>query len=218
MPYIDKKWILENLGQHLDTGGIYDDNKRCKKKSKIVSLLSKKWLSLAYNEFIVVDLETTGLNKNNDYIIEVAAIRYQKGYEVDKFVTLINPCVYIPAGVSRIHGIYNEHVANSPTIEKVLPRLLDYLGNSLLVAHNANFDIGFIEVWAGRLSYEPHWNYVDTISVAKKFIPGLPNYKQHTILDAIGYKQNRYHRAEDDCRGCAEIMNIGINSLISGTE
>ena len=182
--------------------------------SKIVSIFTQEWLNIAHKEFIVVDIETTGLDKNSNHIIEVAAIRYRNCAEVDKFVTLINPRIDIPHVTTRIHGITNKAVENSPTIETVMPELLKFLGNSLLTAHNANFDIGFIETWANKLGYKVGWNYVDTISIARRMIPGLINYKQATVLNAIGYEQSQYHRAEDDCRGCAQIMKLGVDSLI----
>ena len=190
-------------------------NKRVsiEKNSKIVSVLDSKWRNAAYKEFVALDIETTGLEKWNQYILEVAAIRYKKCEEVEKFVSLINPLATIPRYVSQIHGITNKTVENAPTIDIVLPQLLDFMGDNIIVAHNANFDIGFIEVWARRLGYDPYWNYIDTVSAAKKTIPGLPNYKQPTVLSAIGYKQDTYHRAEDDVRGCAEIMKYVFNKL-----
>jgi DNA polymerase III epsilon subunit family exonuclease len=183
------------------------------KQSEIVSLFTKEWFNLACTEFIALDIETTGLNRNYDYIIEVAAIKYQNCVEVDKFVTLINPKVPIPPEATAINGITDEMVKNSSSIETVLPQLLAFLGDKLLVGHYANFDISFIEVWAKQLGYSAKWNYIDTISIAKKLVPNLPNYKLITILNAIGYKQVNYHRAEDDCKGCAEIMKLGIKRL-----
>ncbi|MCL2173196.1 MAG: exonuclease domain-containing protein [Candidatus Bathyarchaeota archaeon] len=185
------------------------------KQSEIVSLFTQEWFNLACKEFIALDIETTGLNRNSDYILEVAVIKYQNSIEVDKFVTLINPKVPIPSSAIAIHGITNKMVQNSPTIDTVIPQLLNFLGNHLLVGHYVNFDIGFIEVWAKQLGHTAKWNYIDTISVAKKMLPGLPNYKLKTVLDAIDYKQVNYHRAEDDCKGCAEIMKKSINHLNS---
>ena len=183
------------------------------KASEIVSILDERWCKCAYEEFIALDIETTGLGKGHEHILEVAAIRYRKCKEIDKFVSLINPLARIPYYVSQIHGITNETVKDSPTIDVVLPQLLDFMGNSIIVAHNAHFDIGFIEVWARRLGYDPYWNYIDTISVARKVLPGLPNYKQHTILNAIGYVQDTYHRAEADVRGCVEIIMYAFDKI-----
>ena len=187
------------------------------KISKIVSVYTDKWRHIAEKEFIVIDIETTGLSKASDCIIEVAAIRYADGQEQDKFVSLIKPGFTIPSEATAVNGITESMVRNAPEIEQVLPDFLDYLGENLLVGHNVNFDIGFIEVWARRLGYNPVWNYIDTISVAKKAIPGLVDYKQKTVLDAINYKQATYHRAEEDCRGCAQIMILALDSLAGQT-
>lgn len=183
------------------------------KASKIVSVTDKKWREAALKEFVVLDIETTGLNKASDYILEVAAIRFLNFIETEKFVSLINPLIKIPYYVSRIHGITNKTVENSPTVDVILPGLLEFMGCSLIAAHNANFDIGFIEVWSRRLGFNPRWNYIDTVSAARKALPRLPDYKQLTVLNAIGYQQDAYHRAEDDCRGCAEILKAVFEKM-----
>lgn len=164
-------------------------------------------------EFVVVDIETTGLHKAKDCIIEVAALRYKNGAEADKFVSFVKPTKPIPAEVTAIHGITNQMVATAPPIDEVMPRLLTFLGDSILAGHCAGFDVGFIEVWARRCGYDPAWDYIDTMAVAKKLLPGLANYKQKTVLEAMGCPQTTYHRAEDDCRGSAEILLLGLNSL-----
>lgn len=178
-----------------------------------MSLFTREWLSIACREFIAIDIETTGLSKYSDSIIEVAAIKYQNCTETDKFTTLINPNREIPYQATQIHGITNDMVKDAPTIEVTMPQLLAFLQNHVLVGHNAHFDIGFIEANAKRLGYNTKWNYIDTISIAKKILPGLLNYKLLTVLNAINYKQIRYHRAEDDCKGCAEIIKTSIKHL-----
>ena len=184
------------------------------KKSKIVSILQPKWFDRACVSFTVIDIETTGLSKSNDEIVELAAIKYRNGVEVDKFVSLVKPKFGIPEDVIAIHHITNRMVLFSPRIEQVLPEFLAFLGDDLLVGHNVNFDVGFIEVASRRLGYDPEWKYVDTISVAKKLYPGLENYKQATVMNAIGYRQAVAHRAEEDCRGCAQIL---LNALRKGS-
>lgn len=183
------------------------------KKSQIVSIFAPKWLEVAQHEFVVIDLETTGLDAAFDCIVEICALRYVNGVYKDKFYTLVKPEFPIPREAQAIHGITDSKVADQPRMIDILPNLLAYLDGQLLVAHNAHFDVKFLETWAKRYGYNPEWKYVDTISVAKKILPGLENYKQKTVLDAIGYKQGKYHRSEDDCLGCAEIMLLGINSL-----
>jgi DNA polymerase III epsilon subunit family exonuclease len=174
-------------------------------------LFTKRWFDVACGEFVVFDIETTGLSAVYDRVIEMAAIKYQQGVEVDKFVTLVNPKV--PIYNSFIHGITNEMVKDSPTIAEVMPNLLEFLGDCLLVGHNVSFDLRFTEVNARWCGYTVKWDYVDTRSIAKKLLPALYNYRQETVLNALGYTQSRRHRAEDDARGCVNIFNFGLNTL-----
>jgi exonuclease, DNA polymerase III, epsilon subunit family len=186
------------------------------KKSKIVSVFTNKWFDKAADTFTVIDIETTGLSKITDHIVEIAAIRYNGGLEWEKMVSLVKPPVEIPQVTIDIHHITNRMVKDAPTIEDVLPAFLEFIGDDLVVGHNVNFDIGFIELAARRLGYDPVWNYVDTISVAKKIIPGLPNYKQATVINALGIRQDIAHRAEDDCRACAEILILALQKIANG--
>ncbi len=179
--------------------------------SKIVSVFTQKWYDIACESFVVVDIETTGLNKECDHIIELAALRYEGGVEQEKFTTLVKPPISIPYDSTVIHNITNAMVQNAPFISSVIPAFLDFVGESLLVGHNANFDISFIEIAAREAGFDPKWNYIDTISVAKRTHPGLINYKQQTVLRALNYSQPSAHRAEDDARGCAQIL---VNALI----
>ena len=187
-----------------------------KRKSRIVSVFTKKWFDVAAESFIVIDIETTGLSNIIDHIVEIAAIRYEGGMERETFSTLVKPPIVMSDEVIGIHHITNEMVEDAPTIEEVMPELLDFVGDSLLVGHNVNFDVGFIEIDARQLGYDPCWSYVDTISVAKKIIPGLPNYKQATVVNALGIRQSIAHRAEEDCRACAEIIIKALQRLAQG--
>lgn len=195
--------------RHCHTGAL-------ERQSRIVSVFTNKWYSIACEEFVVVDIETTGLDRYYDHIIELSAIRFEGGVEQEKFTTLIRPPVKIPSDAVAVHGITNSAVRSAPSIDSVLPAFLEFVGDSLLVGHNANFDIAFIEIAAREMGYNPAWRYIDTISVAKKAYPGLPNYKQQTILRTMGYRQPNAHRAEDDARGCAQILTQTLLRIADG--
>jgi len=184
-----------------------------KKKSQLQSLFLEPWHTAACREFVVLDIETTGLHKVHDGIVEIAAIRYEHCRETASFFTMVNPLRPIPAGATAVHGITDDMVLDAPTLADVLPSLLDFLGDSLIVGHWVNFDLSFIEIGARRMGLDPVWNYLDTISIAKKLIPGLANYRQGTVLAALGITQERAHRAEDDCRGCSQIALFGIEQV-----
>lgn len=191
----------------------YDDIEY-NKDSKIVSIFTKKWREVCRNEFIALDFETTGLNYKNDRIIEVAAIKYVDGIESDKIVTLVNPLMHIHSDATAINHITDDMVADAPTERSVIPQLIEFLGDSLIVGHYVNFDLSFLEVAAQRYGYNVKYNYIDTLSVSKKLFKGLPNYKLGTIADSLHIDTGTLHRAEADVRVCAEIINIALNSLI----
>ncbi len=190
------------------------DNIEYNKDSKIVSIFTKKWREICRHEFIALDFETTGLNYKNDRIIEVAAIKYVDGLETDKMVTLVNPLMHIHSDATAVNHITDDMVANAPTERSIIPQLIEFLGDSLIVGHYVNFDLSFLEVAAQRYGYNVKYNYIDTLSVSKKLFKGLPNYKLGTIADSLHIDTGTLHRAEADVRVCAEIINIALNSLI----
>lgn len=165
-----------------------------------------EWVHIVKRRFVALDIETTGLSPYRDAIVEIAAVRFVNGEETDKFVTLVNPQRPIPFAAYNIHKISNAMVKNAPLMHEVIGPLLDFLGDDIVVGHNVTFDLGFIEHAARQYGYDPNIEYIDTRSVARQAWRGLPNYKLQTVLSAIGYKPHVQHRAEDDCRGCAEII------------
>lgn len=199
---------------HYD-GSIYNnvtDNIDYNKASTIVSIFTNKWREICKKDFVVLDFETTGLSYVDDKIIEIAAIRYENGVETNKFVCLVNPLMPIPAEATQVNNITNHMVADAPPERYLIPKLIKFLSNSLIVAHNANFDLHFLEAAAQRYGYKVKYNYIDTISVSKKLFPGLPNYKLTTIASYLGYTTSDMHRAEADVRVCAEIIKIALDS------
>ena len=190
------------------------DNIEYNKDSKIVSIFTKKWREICRHEFIVLDFETTGLNYKNDRIIEVAAIKYVDGIETDKMVTLVNPLRHIHSDATAVNHITDDMVADAPTERSVIPQLIEFLGDSLIVGHCVSFDLSFLEVAAQRYGYNVKYNYIDTRSVSKKLFKGLPNYKLGTVAEALHINTGTLHRAEADVRVCAEIISIALNSLI----
>lgn len=184
-----------------------------KKYSKIVSIFTKKWRNVCEKEFIALDFETTGLNYMDDRIIEIAAIKYVNGVETDKFIHLVNPLIPIPYAATRINNITNEMVADADTERYLIPQLIEFLSDSLIVGHNLNFDLHFLEVAAQRYGFNVQYNYIDTLSVSKKLFPELLNYKLTTIAKNLGHDVTGMHRAEEDVRVCAEIIKIALDSM-----
>lgn len=159
-----------------------------------------------YKSFVALDLETTGLNPQNDKIIEIAAIKYDNYNIIDSFHTLINPKIEIPSYITSINGISNDMVKTKPTIEQVFPKFIKFIEGLPIVAHNAGFDGKFIKYSSLYLCNKDIIDnvFIDTVKIAKKLYPQLPNHKLETIKNF--YRLNlKSHRAYDDTLVAANI-------------
>ncbi|ULQ60195.1 3'-5' exonuclease [Brucepastera parasyntrophica] len=157
--------------------------------------------------FTAFDTETTGLDPKQNRVIEIGAIRFDAGGIISRFNVLINPGIPIEADISAINGITNEMVAKQPAIHQVLPDFLQFIGSSILIAHNAPFDISFINEELSRMD-SPVLNNscVDTRIFAKEVFPGQPKYALQDLAVSFGIKAKQAHRAEDDARVCMELF------------
>ncbi|MBI9098193.1 MAG: 3'-5' exonuclease [Spirochaetaceae bacterium] len=168
-------------------------------------------------DFVVFDLETTGLNNRKDRIVELGAIRFSDGEITGHMDYLIDPQIKIPSVVSSIHGIFDRDVQGKPTIDRILPEFLTLIQDSVLVAHNANFDVGFIKKALGRADMEiPKIRVLDTIKLSKKAWPGRKSYSQQNLASFLSIDVKNAHRAEDDCRVCLEILKKGLEIIKAG--
>lgn len=155
------------------------------------------------NVFVAIDVETTGLSPFANELIEVSAIKYKGNKKIDTFSTLIRPKVQIPYYITKITGITNDMVKNAPEVEEVMPELIRFVGESPIVAHNANFDYKFIQNYSNN-SFSKN-QVIDTVPIGRKLYPELPNHKLGTIARHIGITEDGFHRAEFDCECCAKI-------------
>lgn len=155
------------------------------------------------NIFVAIDVETTGLSPITNELIEVSAIKYDGNRKIDTYTTLIKPKVRIPYYITNITGITNEMVKNAPIVEEVMPNLIKFIGNSKIVAHNANFDYKFIQNYSNNAFSKN--TLIDTVQLGRKMYPNLPNHKLGTIAKHIGITEDSFHRAEFDCECCAKI-------------
>lgn len=167
--------------------------------------------------FTVFDLETTGLSNRKDRIVEIGAVRYDSGKITKTMEYLINPEIPIPKQASAIHGIYDKDVKDKPKIDEVLPEFLKMIEGSVLVAHNANFDVGFIKKALGRAEITiPSVKVLDTIRVAKKAWPGRKSYALQKLAVFLQIDVKNAHRAEDDSRVCLEVLKKGLEIIRKG--
>ena len=161
--------------------------------------------------FIAFDVETTGLSPQSNRIVELGAVEFVNGMPSRKFSTLVNPGVLIPAEATAVNHITNEMLSKAPLEGEVYPKLIDFLGKALhgeilLCAHNARFDIDFLCNTLSRLGYDAEITYVDTLSLCRKQLKGLLNYKQETVAKNLGIACQESHHAQNDAYVCGQIL------------
>ena len=164
---------------------------------------NKKLTKVKEANFVAIDVETTGLSPVYNELIEISAIKYEKAKKKDTFSTLIKPKKEISDTITNITGITNEMVKNAPNIEQVMPKLIDFIGEYPIVAHNANFDYSFLQNNSQK-SFSKN-KVIDTVAISRKMLPSLPNHKLNTVSKYIGIEEDGFHRAEFDCECCAKI-------------
>ena len=156
--------------------------------------------------YVVFDIETTGFSAVSDKIIEIGAVKVEGGTIVDRFSTFVNPGCPIPFRITELTGITDEMVMEYPRIEEILPQFLEFVGDAVLVAHNAGFDVGFIEQNCRYQDIEPHFVSVDTVALARVLMPSLSKYKLDVVAKALAISLENHHRAVDDAGATAEIF------------
>lgn len=163
--------------------------------------------------FVVFDIETTGFSAAEDRIIEIGAVKITDGAIVDRFSTFVNPEIPIPFEIQQLTHITDDMVLDAPKIEEALPAFLDFVGESALVAHNAGFDVGFIEQNCVRLGRSRTFTSVDTVGLARVLLPTLSKYKLNIVAKALNISLENHHRAVDDAAATAEIYVKFIEML-----
>ena len=162
---------------------------------------------LQQTDYVVFDIETTGLSVTQNRIIEIAAVKMRGGRVVDEFATFVNPHEPIPPHIRELTRITDDMVAGAPDIEQVLPKFLEFVGDAVLVAHNARFDTGFLNECCRRLGLPVPANPVlDTLELARLFYPTLKNHKLNTLAEKFEVRLDQHHRAIDDSRALGEIL------------
>jgi len=163
--------------------------------------------------YCVLDLETTGFSPVTEKITEIGIMKFKDGKVIDTFSTFVNPEKPIPARVVEVTNITDDMVKDAETIEKVFPKMLDFLKDSVLVAHNASFDVGFLKHIARELGYDFDFTYIDTLSLAHELFPEYKTYKLGRIAKNLGIKVEVAHRALDDVDTTVKVFKVMLDML-----
>ena len=156
------------------------------------------------NTFVAFDLETTGLNPPCK-IIEIGGVKVVNGTIVDSFERFVNPEIPIPSYITKITGISDNMISNAQNINNVLPEFLIFIENHTLIAHNASFDMRFVNHYAYQQGLIIKNNVTDTLAICRKKYPYLKNHKLKTISDYFKITHDNAHRALSDAMAVASI-------------
>ena len=166
-----------------------------------------------HQEFVAFDLETTGLSSRTDRIIEIGAVILKDGEEIDRFQTFVDPERPLERKIVELTGITDEMLKGAPKIEEVLPKFLDFIGGRVLVAHNSDFDTGFIRAECERQGYEYSFTAADTLILSQNLLSHLNKFKLNLVSDALNLPDFNHHRAGDDAMTCGLIMTKLMEKL-----
>lgn len=160
-----------------------------------------KSLMVIPSSYIIIDIETTGLDPSYDEIIEIGTLKIKEGIVVDRFQSLIKPdCNYVDEFITQLTGITNEMLETAPRIKEVLPKFIEFIESDILVGHNVNFDINFLyDKLEENLGYKLENNFVDLMRLSRKVYPELTNHKLITVAQNLGVNIENNHRALGDC-------------------
>lgn len=164
--------------------------------------------------YCVLDLETTGLSAKTEKITEIGIMKVQNGEVIDKFCEFVNPEKPIPQRVVEVTHITDDMVKDAPKIDEIFPKVLDFIKGTVLVAHNAAFDIGFLKTQAKELGYEFDFTYIDTLPLARKLFPNIKKHKLGKIAEHLKIKVDVAHRALDDVDTTVKILKEMMKILV----
>lgn len=174
------------------------------------------WAISAFREgslFTAFDIETTGLDDRRDRIVEIGAVQFTQQGLVGTSSTLIDPGIPMPAQAGRVNNITDAMLAGQPPIQEALPAFVHFAAGSIILAHNAPFDCGFVNAGLARL-YDDGFvpfaalpnRIADTLPLARRLLPGRVRYNLQDLAASLGLRAEAAHRAFDDARLCMEIF------------
>ena len=198
----DAHKLLEKVGDKIKV--LYGvEGYYCPDKDPCVSNSKGQSIDTTY---CVFDLETTGISHITEKITEIGAIKIKNGEVIDTFETFVNPEKPIPEEVVNVTHITDDMVKDADTIDKVMPRFLEFIGDSVMVAHNADFDIGYMKYNCEQLGLDFDVSHIDTLRLAKAVFPEFSKYKLGIIAEKLNIKVDVAHRALDDVKTLVQVF------------
>lgn len=207
---LDSKRVEPEFAALFVTDLLADDPRFILHEDSTVELVAPDFEARKLNEcdFIVFDTETTGAKAGYSRMTEIGAYRVKNGAIIEEFQTLVNPEKPIPVYITQLTGISNEMVRNAPKFSEIMPDLLKFLGDSILVAHNAGFDMTFLNYEIGQVYAERKLINANlcTVRLSRKLLPDLRNHRLHTIAEHYSIPIYNRHRAAGDALATAQIF------------
>jgi DNA polymerase III epsilon subunit family exonuclease len=171
-------------------------------------------LSVTETTFVAFDFETTGLYPSRDRIIEFGAVKFRDRAEIDTFDALVNPGIPIPVEAGDVSRITDEMVQDKPPIGEVLPQFVDFVSDAVLVAHNAEFDMGFLRTALQETGLgDIRNNLIDTQILAQRAFPRQKSYSLQNLVQELQLTGGNAHRALDDSRMCMRLFHACAEEL-----
>ncbi len=164
--------------------------------------------------YAIVDIETTGSYASGNRITEIAIVILHNGTIIERFDSLVNPCMPIPFFIQNLTGISNEMVADAPLFSEIAAKVFNLLHHKIFVAHNVNFDYSFVRSMLADHGFDLNCRKLCTVQLSRKLIPGLPSYKLGLLCNSLGIVNHARHRASGD----AEATTILFLKLIDADQ
>ena len=174
-----------------------------------------KDINIEEETYVVFDLETTGVDPFKDKIIEIGAVKLRGNQIIDNFSSFVNPEISIPENITEFTSITDEMVKDAETVEVVLPKFLKFCGDSTVVAHNAKFDVGFVNQKAKGLGLDYSPSVIDTLHWARMLLPDQKRFGLKYVANYFKISLENHHRAVDDAKATAEIFQKFLNMVLS---
>lgn len=178
---------------------------------KVLRFHLKPETILRRSSLVIFDFETTGLDSLRDRIIEIGAIKFENGKRVADFSTLIKPDVPVSETITKITGITESMLVDQPSIDAILPGFLDFIDRSILVAHNAEFDMAFLKAACLRQGYQVEWPCFCTLKLARQLLPELESKNLDTLAQHFGLTFAARHRSIGDCEVTGAVLQALLN-------